>query len=35
MQRAVGEPALGQVAVNGGKAEGDGSSGTKILHFRQ
>ena len=35
MQRAAGEPTLGQVAVDGDKAEGNGASGAKTLHFRQ
>jgi len=35
MQRAAGKPALGQVPVDGGKAEGNGSSGAKTLYFRQ
>jgi len=35
MQRAAGEPTSGQMAVDGGKAEGNGSSGAKTLHFWQ
>ena len=35
MQRAAGEPALGQMTVDGGEAEGKGAGGAKTLHFRQ
>ena len=35
MERAAGEPALGQAAIDGGKAEWNGSRGAKTLHFRQ
>ena len=31
----AGQPTLGQVAVDGDKAEGNGASGAKTLHFRQ
>ena len=35
MQRAAGQPALRQMTIDGGKAEGDWSGRPQLLHFGQ